>query len=137
MKTITLTCMFLILSMFAFAQLASSERVITSEQNTDCVGKNLYHKHNGQMAKQLQNHLISALEYSADMSANFLEGKVILKLAVDETGKLINVVVSQPLTAECDQLVLDAFKSFSGLKIKENRYQGASSFMFPVDFKLQ
>ena len=136
MKTIAFTTLFLTISFFSFGQLASSETSSARDAKVESGTKCNYEKHNNLMAKQLQKHMSTEIEYSGKMKSDCVEGKVILNIKVDENGNLIDVKIAKPLSSDCDDIVLNAIESFPAIVLKEGTYQGANSFLFPIDFKL-
>lgn len=86
---------------------------------------------------QLSEHISKNMTYSAEMTNRRMEGTVIVEVQVSKKGKVLKYSIAKSLHKAFDEAVLEAVKTYAGIKTKSGKYIGARTIQVPVSFSLR
>lgn len=84
----------------------------------------------------LKIQVASTLKYSSYCVENGMQGKVYVKLLLDETNTILHATIERSPDVELSAAAIDVFYKLKKLPFPESETKGHYIFIFPVTFKL-
>jgi TonB family protein len=86
--------------------------------------------------EQLTHHLRNNTQYPDIMVENAVEGMLVIKVQIDEMGKIKHTEVVKSPNAAFDKIVLQAVAQIKEIDFQQSRYEGKQVVFVPLKFSL-
>ena len=93
-------------------------------------------EHSQTAVLQVKTHIIENVVYPKQMMENSIEGQVVVKVLISETGKIKGYQIEKSPNKAFDEAVLKAMKAVKVIKVNGKQYKGVNTIYVPINFSL-
>lgn len=99
-------------------------------------GENSAFQQSQQAVKQLRNYLTQNIAYPEEMLKNGIEGRMIIKVTIAESGKILGSEIMKSPHYAFHKSAEKVMKKIKHIEVKGKQYNGVPVIYIPIDFSL-